>query len=210
MLGELLAHPGVEEICTLDSRFGVLAFHGGNLERGTDGIAAAVASRAGASLYAVRQPADLRWHVPSVAFDPAASPALARFIAHVDAAVAVHGYGREGMWTTLLVGGRNRALGDQLARALRGTLGDGFSVVDDVPAIPERLRGLDPRNPVNLPRFAGAQLELPPRVRSGTGAPTNRPEYEAAVVDALVEVASTPAGTKAARAASFRPAVRRR
>jgi phage replication-related protein YjqB (UPF0714/DUF867 family) len=31
MLGELLAHPGVEETCTLRSRFGILAFHGGNL-----------------------------------------------------------------------------------------------------------------------------------------------------------------------------------
>jgi phage replication-related protein YjqB (UPF0714/DUF867 family) len=192
MLGELLSHPGVEETCTLRSRFGILAFHGGNLERGTDTIAAAAAARAGASLYAVSQPSDLCWHVPSVAFDPAASPDLARFVAHVDAAVAIHGYGREGMWTTLLVGGRNRPLAARLAHTLRGTLGDGFTVVDDVPAIPERLRGLDPRNPVNLPRFAGAQLELPPRVRPGTGAPTYRPEYEAAVVDALVELATTP------------------
>lgn len=192
MLDELLAHPGVEEICTLRSRFGVLAFHGGNLERGTDTIAAAAASRAGASLYAVRQPPDLRWHVPSVAFDPAASPDLARFVDHVDAAVAIHGYGRDGMWTTLLLGGRNRPLAARLAQALRGTLGAGFTVVDDLAAVPERLRGLDPRNPVNLPRFAGAQLELPPRVRSGTGAPTYRPEYEAAVVEALVEVATTP------------------
>jgi phage replication-related protein YjqB (UPF0714/DUF867 family) len=192
MLDELLAHPGVEEICTLRSRFGVLAFHGGNLERGTDTIAVAAASRAGASLYAVRQPPDLRWHVPSVAFDPAASPDLARFVDHVDAAVAIHGYGREGMWTTLLLGGRNRRLAARLAQALRGTLGAGFTVVDDLAAVPERLRGLDPRNPVNLPRFAGAQLELPPRVRSGTGAPTYRPEYEAAVVEALVEVATTP------------------
>ena len=192
MLGELLAHPGVEETCTLRSRFGILAFHGGNLERGTDTIAAAAAARAGASLYAVSQPSDLRWHVPSVAFDPAASPELARFVSHVETAVAIHGYGREGMWNTLLVGGRNRPLAAHLAHALRATLGDGFTVVDDVPAIPERLRGLDPRNPVNLPRFAGAQLELPPRVRPGTGAPTYRPEYEAAVVDALVELATTP------------------
>ena len=192
MLGELLAHPGVEETCTLRSRFGILAFHGGNLERGTDTIATTAASRAGASLYAVSQPSDLRWHVPSVAFAPEASPDLARFVAHVDAAVAIHGYGREGMWTTLLVGGRNRPLAVRLAHALRGRLGDGFTVVDDVSAIPERLRGLDPRNPVNLPRFAGAQLELPPRVRPGTGTPTYRPEYEAAVIDALVELATTP------------------
>ena len=54
----------------LRSRFGLMAFHGGNLERGTDVIAAAAAERAGASLYAVRQPPGLRWHMPSVAVRP--------------------------------------------------------------------------------------------------------------------------------------------
>ena len=34
-------------------------------------------------------------------------------------------------------------------------------------------------------------LALPPRVRSGTGAPTYRPSYEAAVVDALATVLSS-------------------
>jgi phage replication-related protein YjqB (UPF0714/DUF867 family) len=191
VLADLLAHPGVEEVCDLRSRVGVLAPHGGSLERGTDTIAAAAAERAGASLYAVRQPPDLYWHVPSVAFDPQASPALAAFIAHVRTVVAVHGYGRRGMWTTLLVGGRNRTLAGRLSSALRTALGDGFTVVDDLEAIPRRLRGLHPRNAVNLPRHAGAQLELPPRVRPGTGAPTYRPSYEAAVVDALATVLSS-------------------
>ena len=36
---ELLAHPGVEEICTLRSSFGFMAFHGGSLEQKTDDIA---------------------------------------------------------------------------------------------------------------------------------------------------------------------------
>ena len=111
MFAELLAHPGVEERCELAGRFGFLAFHGGSLEVGTDVIAAAAAREAGASLYVVRQPDDLRWHVPSVEFDPEVSPALARFIAHVDVGVAVHGYGRENMFTTLLLGGRNRRSG---------------------------------------------------------------------------------------------------
>lgn len=191
VLADLLAHPGVEEICELRGCVGLLAPHGGSLERGTDTIAAAAAERAGASLYAVLQPPDLYWHVPSVAFDPQASPALAAFLGHVDAVVAVHGYGRRGMWTTLLVGGRNRTLAGRLSSALRMALGDGFTVVDDPEAIPRRLRGLHPRNPVNLPRHAGAQLELPPRVRSGTGAPTYRPAYEAAVIDALAMVTAS-------------------
>ena len=45
---------------------------------------------------------------------------------------------------------------------------------------------------MNRLRHGGVQLELPPRVRPGTGAPTYRPEYESAVVDALVEVAADP------------------
>ena len=190
MLADLLAHPGVEEVCELRGRFGLMAFHGGSLERDTDVIAEAAATRAGASFYAVRQPEDLNWHLPSVAFDPAHSPALARFVAHVDTVVAVHGYGRAEMWTTLLVGGTNRPLAARLRTALEAGLGDGFTVVDDLARIPEALRGQHPRNPVNRPRLAGAQLELPPRVRPGTGAPTYRPEYEAAVVEGLVAVAN--------------------
>jgi phage replication-related protein YjqB (UPF0714/DUF867 family) len=190
MLADLLAHPGVEEVCELRRRFGIMAFHGGSLERGTDVIAETAAARAGASLYAIRQPEDLNWHIPSVAVDPAASPALAGFVAHVDTVVAIHGYGRQEMWTTLLIGGRNRRLAARLRTALEGGLGDGFTVVDDLERIPAQLRGQHARNPVNLPRAAGAQLELPPRVRPGTGAPTYRPAYEAAVIDALVAVAS--------------------
>lgn len=190
MLEELLAHPGVEERCTLGSRFGLLAFHGGNLERGTDLIATEAAARSGASLYTVVQPPDLRWHIPSVEFRPERSEALAAFVAHVDVAVAVHGYGRDGLWTTLLLGGRNRELAAALAVALRERLGTGFDVLDELEAIPAELRGVHPRNPVNLPTGGGVQLELPPRVRRGTGAPTFDPAYEAAVIEALAAVAS--------------------
>lgn len=189
MLAALLATPGVEEVCRLHGRFGFMALHGGNLERGTDAIARAAAERAGASYYAVRQPPDLRWHVPSVEYDPQHSPALAAFVAHVDTVVTVHGYGREGLWATLLVGGGSRPLATRLGGALRTALGDGFTVLDDLASIPRSLRGLHPRNPVNLPAGGGAQLELPPRVRSGTGVPTFDPAYEQAVVAALVSVA---------------------
>lgn len=192
MLEELLAHPGVDEQCELRSRFGVLAFHGGNLERGTDDIAVAAADAAGASLYVVRQPPDLRWHVPSVEFRPERSAALTRFFEHVDQVVAVHGFGREGRWTTLLLGGRNRTLAAQLAGELRPRLGEGFTVVDELGEVPRELRGVDPRNPVNVARGGGVQLELPPRVRRGTGVPTFQPAYEEAVVDAIAAVAVAP------------------
>lgn len=80
---ELLAHDGVEEDLELRSPFGFLAFHGGNLEVGTDLVAARAAELAGASLYAVRQPPTLRWHLPSSEVTPEESPALAAFLAHV-------------------------------------------------------------------------------------------------------------------------------
>jgi phage replication-related protein YjqB (UPF0714/DUF867 family) len=189
VLAELLAHPGVEEEHRAGSTFGILAFHGGNLERGTDDVAVAAAEASGASLYVVRQPPDLRWHVPSTAFDPAASPALAAFLGHVQVAVAVHGYGRDGMWTSLLLGGRNRELAASLAGELRSGLGTGFDVVDDLEAIPTELRGQHRRNPVNRPPLAGVQLELPPRVRPGTGVPTFDPAWPAAISAALATVA---------------------
>lgn len=191
MLAELLAHPGVEEECRLGSPFGILAFHGGSLERGTNDIAVAAAEASGASLYCVRQPPDLRWHIPSREFDPAASPALAGFLAHVRTAVAVHGYGRAGMWTTLLVGGRNRQLAAALGVELRDGLGDGFSVVDDLDAVPVELRGLHLDNPVNRPPAHGVQLELPPRVRPGTGVPTFDPAWPRAIAGAIGRVAAS-------------------
>ncbi len=142
----------------------MMAFHGGSLEQATDVIARLVADSTGASLYAVVQPPDLRWHIPSMLIDPAASPALASFIGHVDAAIALHGFGRQAMFTTVLVGGRNRELAAHVRSALTDHL-DGYTVVDDLDAIPVELRGLHPDNPVNRPRHAGVQIELPPRVR---------------------------------------------
>ena len=168
MFADLLAQPGVVEEVVLGSRFGVMAFHGGSLERGTDQIARAVAAASGASLYVVAQPDDLRWHVPSKLFDPEASPRLSAFLDHVCVTVAVHGYGRDGMFTTLLAGGTNRPLAAALATTLRPRLrfdDTTYEVVDDLDAIPVELRGLHADNPVNRPRLGGVQLELPPRVR---------------------------------------------
>lgn len=164
MFAELLAHDGVEEQVDLRSRFGLMAFHGGSLERVTDEIAEAAAAQAGASFYAVRLPEGLHWHIPSQLISPFDSPALQAFVDHVDVAVAVHGFGRDGMWTSMLLGGSNRALAKHVADHLRPALPD-YEVVDDVDRIPGPLRGLHADNPVNLPPRGGVQLELPPRVR---------------------------------------------
>ena len=190
MFAELLAHDGVEERCELRSRFGLMAFHGGNLEKGTDGAAFAAADQAGASVYAVLQPPDLRWHIPSTAVQPSESPVLAAFLEHVDVVIALHGYGAEGYWTTLLLGGRNRSLAAHVGSSLRATLEPhGYDVIDELEDIPARLRGVHRENPVNLPRGGGVQLELPPRVR-GTS-PLSKPEYTEALVSGLATAAVT-------------------
>jgi phage replication-related protein YjqB (UPF0714/DUF867 family) len=164
---QLLELPGVIEVSHLRSRFGFLAFHGGNLERVTDEIASEAAARAGASFYGVLQPAGVRHHIPSAQVDPAASRGLAAFLDHCDAVVAVHGYGLQGRWTHLLLGGRNRALAAHVGHHLRHAL-PAYEVVDDLERIPPRLRGLHPCNPCNRTRVGGVQLELPPRVRGLT------------------------------------------
>lgn len=162
---ELLGSPGVEERVELRSRFGFMAFHGGSLERMTDVIAADAAERAGASLYAVVQPPDLRWHIPSHRVD--GSDGLEAFLGHVDVAVALHGFGREGCWTQILLGGSNRALAAHMAASLTPALPQ-FDVVHELDAIPKDLAGMHPDNPVNRPANGGVQMELPPRARGLT------------------------------------------
>ncbi len=167
MLQELLASDGVAEHLELGSRVGFLALHGG-LERGTFEIARAASERSEASLYAVVQPEDLRWHLPSAEYDPVQSDALRAFLDHADVVVSVHGYGglrgSDDRWTTVLVGGAERRIASRLAAALRTVLPQ-YTFVDDLERMPLTLRGLHPENPVNRARVGGVQLELPPRVR---------------------------------------------
>jgi len=179
MFDDLLRHPGVVEEWELRSPFGFLAIHGGSLERGTAEVASDAAGRAGASIYAVRQPENLRWHIPSALVDPTSSPALSAFLDHVDVVVSVHGYGRRGFSNVVLIGGRNRELATRAAVAMRAAV-PSHRFVDDLTAIPPTLRGVHLDNPVNRPRGGGIQLELPPTLRDGHGAASDR--------DALVSV----------------------
>ena len=165
MLRQFLDRPDVTEICELRGRFGMMAFHGGNLERTTDVVAAEVARRTGASFYGVTQAEPPREHLASTDFDPAVSDALASFLSFVDVVIAIHGYGREDLWHHLLVGGGNRELARHVAFHLRAGLPEPYRVVDDLEAMPRALRGQHPENPVNLPPDRGAQLELPPSIR---------------------------------------------
>lgn len=160
----------------------------------TDRIASEAAARSDASLYAVIQPPDMRWHLPSIEVTPAASKRLAAFLDHVDVAVAVHGFGRDGLWSTILVGGANRPLADHVGRHLGPALDD-HEICTDIDAMPAELRGVHTENPVNLCRAGGGvQLELPPGVRGLTprwaawSGPALTPPTEA-LVEALAAAA---------------------
>jgi phage replication-related protein YjqB (UPF0714/DUF867 family) len=167
MLRQLLATEGVREQWVKRSSFGFCALHGG-LEAATAEIASAAALASGASFYAVVQPDDVYWHVPSHRYDPTESSVLQRFLAHVDVVISVHGFGgvrgADDRWTTALLGGSNRALAEALQKTLSHSL-PGYRWIADIDVIPRHLRGLHPANPVNLARSGGVQLELPPRVR---------------------------------------------
>ena len=165
MLADLLARPGVVETVELRGRVGFLALHGGHLEKVTDVIAREAAEASDSSYYGVWHPDGPKHHVPSTAYDPAQSTALHSILDHIDVAVAIHGYGRDDLFHTLLVGGRNRSFAGVVSDALRSVLPDPYEVRDDIDGIPKGLRGLHERNPVNLPRLHGVQIELPPTVR---------------------------------------------
>jgi phage replication-related protein YjqB (UPF0714/DUF867 family) len=184
-LAELLALPGVKEECVLRSGVGFMALHGGSQDRGTDQIARRAAERAGASYYAIVQPPGLRVHLTSRLHDPAHSALLRGFLAHVEVAISIHGFGRDsfalrvdpqcgltveaygpamrgsqsGPLRGIIIGGRNADL-LQAARRLLGDRFEGYHVAD------ERVRlGFHPDNPANLPSGAGIQIELPPGLR---------------------------------------------
>jgi phage replication-related protein YjqB (UPF0714/DUF867 family) len=191
----LLQMPGVREVSELRGRVGFMAYHGGALEAMTDIIATRAAERSGASLYAVIQPDGMREHLPSIQVRPAESEQLATFIEHVDIVVTVHGYGRLGLFSSLLLGGGNRVFAEHVGDALRRTL-PAYDIRTEVDEIPEPLRGLHRHNPVNLPRDGGVQIELPPRVRGSSPlwwdweGPGLTPHTES-LIDGLVDAATS-------------------
>ena len=156
MFDELLAHPEVSETAILRSPIGVMALHGG-IEKKTGTIASKIADRAGASLYVVHQSERLRWHVPSIHYDPGMSRHLARFLEHVDIAVSLHGFGRRHLERSVLVGGASSELAAEMSDRLRTATKLNVVSGEEIPA---GLKGRHPANPVNMPRGGGVQLEL--------------------------------------------------
>ena len=159
--------PDVVEECELRGGFGFMAYHGGGLEQMTDVIAREAAKRSDASYYGVVHPPGWTEHLPSIRVTPDQSDTLAAFLDHVDVVITVHGFGRRRLFTSLLLGGQNRELAGYVAAHLRREL-PAYDIVDDIERIPAELRGVHPRNPVNLPPRQGVQIELPPRARGAS------------------------------------------
>ena len=153
---ELLALPGVIEECELRGRLGFMAYHGGGLEETTDIVAREAAALSGASYYGVLHPPDWDLHIPSIRVTPDQSPALRRFVEHVEIAITIHGYGRRSLFTSVLLGGQNRTLASHVAGHLRVAL-PAYEIVDELDDIPIELRGVHDRNPVNLPPGQGCR-----------------------------------------------------
>jgi phage replication-related protein YjqB (UPF0714/DUF867 family) len=213
-LAEVLSLPGVLEISSLQSAVGFMALHGGSQDRGTHELASRAAERSGASYYAIVQPSGVRAHLTSRRHNPDHSERLRDFLGHVQIAISVHGFGRDGFALRIdategvliepygpalrgrqsgplrgiIVGGQN----SDLVNAARGLLHDrftGYHVAD------ERIRlGFNPRNPVNLPPLHGVQIELPPGLRGigdfGERLVPSEDEVVTEVIAALVELAN--------------------
>jgi len=174
---ELLAKPGMIEVLDLRGPIGFCAFHGGNLERMTELIASEAAARSGSSFYGVIQPKGTRHHIPSAKVDPAQSDRLAAFLDHCHHVIAIHGYGLQGHFASLMCGGGNREMAAHVAARVRDAV-PAYRTIDDIDQIPKRLRGLHPQNPCNLTAGGGVQIELPPRVRGLTPLVVHWPSHD--------------------------------
>jgi phage replication-related protein YjqB (UPF0714/DUF867 family) len=110
---------------------------------------------------------DKQLSIDNIEVSPDASIRLQSFIEHVHTVITIHGFGRQGYYSSLLLGGQHRTFAQHVGSHLRTHL-PAYKVITDIDEIPKELRGLHPRNPVNLPPGAGVQIELPPRVRGTT------------------------------------------
>ena len=164
MATRILETSDAYEELEIRSKVGLMAYHGGTLEKATDAIARETADLCGASYYGLIQTNDDPLHFPSTKLFEYASENLNVFFQHVRVVITIHGYGREHLFHSVLLGGRNRALASHLASFLKMALPD-YSFENDLEQIPKELRGLHPKNPVNIPALTGVQVELPPTLR---------------------------------------------
>ncbi|MEU4034055.1 poly-gamma-glutamate hydrolase family protein [Streptomyces collinus] len=208
--GERVVIEGAEftACLTAGSGIGLLALHAGT-EGGTAELGEEVAARTGATTLVFTQPAGAPVHLPShrMAVDHCA--ALREFLASVTVVVSLHGHLRRETPRAVFLGGANRAAARILGREITAHAPD-FEAVTDLDAIPAGLRGLHPRNPVNLTPEAGVQVELPLGARTlrpgkVRGVPDVPPPSVAAALTAGVERLAARPRTGAGRGPAARP-----
>ena len=194
---ELLAAPGVEEIVELRGPFGFMAYHGGALEaidrrdrrRAAAEAARCVATTASASPTACGGTSRRRSIRPG-----RVRRARVRSSTTSTSSITIHGFGRRGLFGSLLLGGGNRALAEHVG-AHAPARAPGLRHRHRPRAHPPDLRGLHPDNPVNLPPGAGCRSSCRrgsvARARcGGTGRARASTPHTRALVDALVDTAA--------------------
>lgn len=163
-LAELLREEDILEYHILQGSVGIMAIHGGNIERGTEQLAYYIAHHSHASLYVISprtHKRDWKYHISSNKINPRDSEKLTEFLNHVTTAVSIHGHIIKK--DVLCIGGLN----DSLRKSMVNSLKEKFDVVD---AMEEgghckNLAGRNPKNVVNLPRRKGVQIEIPLSIR---------------------------------------------
>tara|TARA_B100001996_G_C18667935_1_gene595544 strand:+ start:1822 stop:2430 length:609 start_codon:yes stop_codon:yes gene_type:complete len=164
MISKLLDREDVVEELELRSSFGFMAYHGGSLEKATDVIAREAAERSNSSYYGLIQSHEDPIHFASTQLLEEKSEPLELFLNHIQVVTTIHGYGREHLFYSVLLGGRNRQLAEHFAPILREAL-PSYKFETELENIPKELRGQHLKNPVNYPPLQGVQLELPPTLR---------------------------------------------
>ncbi len=159
-LAELISHKDVIEYVILQGKVGVMAIHGGNIERGTEQIAHYIAVHSKSSLYAISprtKKRDWKFHISSNKINPKESENLSRFLEHVSAAISIHGHVIKK--NVICVGGLN----DSLRKKVVQSLEEDFNVVDAVEGggICRNLSARNPKNVVNFTKEKGVQIEIP-------------------------------------------------
>jgi phage replication-related protein YjqB (UPF0714/DUF867 family) len=159
-LADLINYKDVLEYSILQGKIGIMAIHGGNIERGTEQIAYYVAQQSNSSLYVISprtKKRDWKFHISSNKINPKDSETLSQFLDHVTTAVSIHGHVIKK--NIICVGGLNHVLRRKVVQSLR----EDFEVTDAVEegGICRNLSARNPRNVVNLPKEKGVQIEIP-------------------------------------------------
>lgn len=160
--------PYWKEYTILRGPVGLMAFHGGAIEMGTEEMANYIRSKTDCSLYVFsgRLSRDNyeKLHIPSSLLNPVHSEKLSSFMMTVHTAIAFHGHRIDDF---ILVGGLNVALREKIVNALSD-----FKVKDvmgDMSPSYKLVRGESLLNIVNKPQRRGVQVEVPYRLRKLQG-----------------------------------------